>query len=122
MRYPDWPERLNKYILECQGREYELGKFDCAIFVCGAVEAMTGEDKLFPKYSTAEEAKKFMDQKPMTEWLATQFEPCHPAVARRGDIGVYENACGIVIGKHTILIGDPWSMVKTLDLEAAFRA
>jgi len=121
MRRNDWPQRLNEYLTACRDKKFQLGKFDCAKFAFGAIKAMTGQDLIPAKYSTKKEALKLMAEKPMTEWLAEVLEPCHPAKAQRGDIGVYENACGVVIGRYTVFCGNEWQIVPTLKLEAAFR-
>lgn len=42
MRLENWPERLSKYLDSVVDTPFELGKFDCAIFADGAVEAVTG--------------------------------------------------------------------------------
>ena len=121
-RRDDWPQRLNEYIVQCRDKQWQLGKFDCAKFAFGAIEAMTGEDKIPAKYSTKKEALKLLAEKGMADWLAEVLEPVHPAKAQRGDLGVFENACGVVIGRFTIFAGDEWMIVPTLKLEAAFRA
>ena len=43
-RYPDWPSRLERYLQAARGRPFSWGENDCALFACGAVAAMTGED------------------------------------------------------------------------------
>lgn len=59
-RREDWPEKLNAYIGTCWERPFEWGRFDCAIFAAGAVEAMTGEDPMAwarGRYASREEAE-----------------------------------------------------------------
>ena len=41
-RHLDWPSRLAQYFEECRDRPFELGAFDCVLFACGALAAMTG--------------------------------------------------------------------------------
>lgn len=43
MRCSDWPERLRAYLVEAQGRPFDWGRFDCAVFADGTIEAVTGE-------------------------------------------------------------------------------
>lgn len=43
-RYPDWPSRLEHFLLEEKDRVFRYGIFDCALFCAGAIEAMTGVD------------------------------------------------------------------------------
>jgi hypothetical protein len=43
-RYPDWPARLEAFLFAQTGRKFRYGSFDCCLFVCDAILAMTGED------------------------------------------------------------------------------
>lgn len=42
-RLENWPRRLGEYLEKMQNVPFEWGKNDCALFVGGAVEAVTGE-------------------------------------------------------------------------------
>ena len=41
-RRGDWKARLNSYLLACRAQPFGYGDFDCALFVDGGIEAMTG--------------------------------------------------------------------------------
>ena len=43
-RLDDWEPRLAAYLLRVRDRQWHRARWDCARFVCGAVEAMTGHD------------------------------------------------------------------------------
>lgn len=43
-RRDDWQARLVAYLARCAGVPWRPGQYDCALFVAGAVEAMTGRD------------------------------------------------------------------------------
>lgn len=43
-RTEGWRKRLASYVSACRSTPYELGTFDCWLFVAGAIEAMTGKD------------------------------------------------------------------------------
>lgn len=43
-RVEGWRKHLANYVSECRNTPYELGTFDCWLFVAGAVEAMTDID------------------------------------------------------------------------------
>lgn len=120
MRSQDWPEKLNAYILSQQGKEFKLGHFDCCTFSFGAVHAMTGES-LSPEYSGAKQVLKMLKEKPLIERMREIFPEIHPAQAQRGDIGIFEDACGVVIGRDVIFVGDPWRLIPTLKMETVFR-
>lgn len=44
MKRPDWEARLSEYLIKVGAEPFQYGRLDCALFVAGAVEAMTGED------------------------------------------------------------------------------
>lgn len=54
MKRPDWRARLSAYLIEVGDKPFAYGEFDCALFVAGAVEAMTGENHAdgFAKYGS----------------------------------------------------------------------
>ena len=43
-RAKDWRARLDAYLDGCNGRPFQWGGLDCALFAAGAVAVMTGED------------------------------------------------------------------------------
>ena len=44
VRFGDWEVRLARYLAENESRPFAYGDWDCALFVCGAIESMTGVD------------------------------------------------------------------------------
>ena len=47
-RLDDWQSRLHVYLEACEAKPFRYGQFDCCLFACGAVEAMTGVDLAAP--------------------------------------------------------------------------
>jgi hypothetical protein len=43
-RLPQWIERLEWFLSENRERRFEYGSFDCGLFVCDCIQAMTGVD------------------------------------------------------------------------------
>jgi hypothetical protein len=123
---------MNAYIDEVlprigPGEEPEWGELDCATFVAGAVEAITGDDPMegWPSYSTRREALETLREQGAGDLASTLEEtfgkPVHPARARRGDIAWSGSNCGLVIGRRSLFLGDGgYSIVRTLDLEHAY--
>ena len=59
MRRPDWPIRLNEYIVSTRDKKFRYGRHDCTTFISGAVKAMTGVDPMAEfrgKYASKESA------------------------------------------------------------------
>ncbi len=54
-RFPDWRARLQDYLQKVSRTPFEDGVNDCALFLAGGVEAMTGKDYAAPyrgRYTT----------------------------------------------------------------------
>ena len=43
-RRSDWQTVLDAFLRACENRRFEYGKWDCCLFVCNAIAAMTGDD------------------------------------------------------------------------------
>lgn len=121
-----WERRLNEYLLECRGRPFEYGQFDCLLFVCGAVEAMTGENPaahLIGRYTSQDEAEA-LEGMTLYQWLIRTFgSPIPPAYARRGDIAWVNDCCAVVVGTDAIGFDDgEMCLVPMIRAKRAFRA
>lgn len=122
MRHIDWEPKLNKYIAESKDRKFRWGRFDCVIFAMGAVKAITGIDHTEGlNWSNKAEATAILDEKPLDERLAEKFEEVPAMFARRGDIAMYDGACGVVIGRYALFCGDQWRAIPLNELEKAYR-
>ncbi len=44
MRFSDWQTRLSNYLDTAKKTPFTWGVHDCALFACGCIEALTGED------------------------------------------------------------------------------
>lgn len=109
-RNPDWPQRLNAYVLTAQSRYAETGlswgEFDCVTFVCDWVREATGVDPMTEyrgRYSTREEAAFLLRERghgTLEAALEATFGAPEPAsFAQRGDIAFRskDKTCGIFI-------------------------
>jgi len=114
MRLPDWQTRLNAFLAGLGGQGFVYGQFDCALFVAGAVAAMTGEDhaQIFRgKYDNAKSGLKLLAGHGHTspiDFVAMHFEETVPALAMPGDIVVVveagERALGILQGEWVYVV------------------
>jgi hypothetical protein len=43
-RFAAWPALLDSFLTRNQHRSFRYGQWDCCLFVCDAIEAMTGTD------------------------------------------------------------------------------
>lgn len=122
MRLDDWENLLNDYITSNRDRKFRYGRFDCVIFSMGAVKAITGVDHTEGlKWSNKSEAQAILDEKPLADRLAEIFEEVPPMFARRGDVAMFDGACGVVVGRYALFCGDQWRAIPLNELEKAYR-
>lgn len=131
-----WRPSLQSYILEGRANSFEWGKWDCALFVCGAIEAMTGEDlgkSYRGRYTTAAGGLKLIKKdgyKDHAEFAAAFLEedPRGPAFAMLGDIVAYkvDGNTGIALGvcngeTSYVLMPEGMGTMLTLNAYRVFR-
>lgn len=111
IRFHDWESRLADYIESVRNIPFTWGSFDCCLFACDAVMAMTGLDMAEDfrgKYSTDREAlvalREFagggVAELAAKRALELGIREVVPAMAQRGDVVLVDNqgndALGIV--------------------------
>lgn len=114
-RREDWPERLAETVAAARHAPYRLGEHDCLRFSCRCVEAMTGVDywPRFAGYRTHRQALVAIARiaptlgAAVTAVLGLPEQP--PALARRGDLMLYQDAggehLGICVGGDVAVLG-----------------
>jgi hypothetical protein len=96
-RYSDWAARLEVFLFASTGRKFQYGSFDCCLFVCDAVRAMTGRDLAHPfrgRYDSAKSASAMIRSAGLTSvaglvaFVASQhgMEEIPVSRAARGDV------------------------------------
>ena len=122
MKIADWENKRNEYIVANRDRMFRWGRFDCVTFTMGAVKAVTGVDYLdLYKWSNKAEALAILDEKPLDERIGELFEEVPRMFAQRGDIAMSEGACGVVVGRYALFLGDQWRAIPLNELEKAYR-
>jgi len=130
MRYPDWPERLNIYVVKVQKEEFQLGEFDCALFAAGCIEAITGED-VMPEYrdtynsweSSEEACLDIHHTASLYKVLLKKFGSPLPGVRGRvGDLAFYDGCCGIVFGRYALFLSEGgYAHIRITHVQRIFR-
>lgn len=126
-RFPDWDVRLSDYLRAIRGNKFVFGSFNCAIFSCGAVIAMTGTDilKIRALPNLAD-----MDLATICAARAAEFEmpELMPLQAMRGDIVMTDEmdpqmnvALGICVGQQAMFF-DKGKNLCPVNLSDCFRA
>lgn len=101
-RFPDWVFRLEVFLRAQQRRRFRYGEFDCCLFVCGAIQAMTGTDiaaGFRGRYETRAAGRRLLAAAGGVEALArgAGMREVAPAMASRGDVAhVRWGALGLV--------------------------
>lgn len=116
-RLADWRPRLVAYLAGVAHTPFVMGSHDCALFVAGAVQAMTAVDPAAGyrgRYSTAKAGLKAVLKQGFTSHeavFAGLFAAIPPAMAAVGDIAVIDKPGDIAIlglfeGERIAVAGD----------------
>lgn len=110
-RTPDWRPRLVAFLEEVRTRPFAYGSHDCALFVAGAVAAMTGFDAAAGfrgQYSTMTGGLKLIAGADHVQMVRSLFESVPSAFAQVGDIAVIGEigvpALGIFEGEAILVL------------------
>lgn len=115
MRRADWHNRLVQYLSEVIYAPPEMGRHDCALFLAGAVEAMTGADYAAPyrgRYTTMQGGLRILRKDGFADHIALaahHLEEIPVAFAAPGDGAVVETedgpALGVMQGEMIYVVG-----------------
>ena len=134
-RHPDWRRRLELYLRDISARAYRPGQHDCALFVAGAIHAMTGTDPArgWRGYGSLKTGQARLREKGFADHVAlvaSLLPEITPILARAGDIAVVNSherdgipdALGVVQGAGIyVLRRTGIGMVPLADATKAFR-
>lgn len=126
-RFPDWRSRLRDYLETVARRPFKAGQHDCALFVAGGVEAMTGVDPAAEwrgKYRSLKKGRAMAGD--MVAIAADLLPEVPPIFAQEGDVAVLdadgEDAFGLVQGPLIyVLRPDGLGLVPLTEAKRAFR-
>lgn len=132
MRKTDWRPCLAAYLASVARCAFRPGEHDCALFVAGAVAAMTGADPAAQwrrAYRTLEDGRALLAQHgfaDQVDFAASLLEEIPPIFARAGDVAAVREgdalALGIVQGASIyVLRPSGLGLVPMTVAERAFR-
>lgn len=131
-RKPDWNARLHAYVDSVKRSPFDWGEHNCASFVVGAVEAMTGE-RLVSGYGFKTERGALSAMKRegfdnLADMAASKLPEIHISKARIGDVAAiptdtpFGYALGIVNGEMIMALRpDGMGLAPLLTATRAFR-
>ena len=127
-KLPGWRNRLTAFLRDNHARPVAPGRWDCAIWAAGAVEAMTGEDHLrgFRGYRSIAEGKRRLQARGFADhvaYVAAHMPEVPPAFAQPGDVAVLAGqSLGIVQGAQVYVFGvNGFGTLPVTVIERAFR-
>lgn len=107
-RLSDWQTRLTAYLAQTEKTAFRPGRHDCALFVAGAVAAMTGVDHArgWRGYRSLKSGQAKLAAAGYADHIAliaSVLDECPPAFAQVGDLAVVDgdggDAMGVVMGE-----------------------
>jgi hypothetical protein len=102
-RLPCWQCSLSKFLFLNSDRHFAYGSFDCCLFVCDAIQAMTGTDiaaRFRGAYSSLKEARKYGSVRKIVEQVTAEFAMPEVSIlhAQRGDAALVKRRHSYVLG------------------------
>lgn len=112
MRLSTWETQLIEYIASKRHQPFEYGSNDCAHFVAGAVQAMTGEDpmpEMRGQYDSALgslRVLKEIGEGDLESTMDAKFNVIEIGLAQRGDIAFFDGSIGVIMGAFAWFVSD----------------
>lgn len=111
-RLDGWEGALAEAIAHAEADQFEWGRHDCCTWVAQVVLALTGRDvggdwrgTYRSRLGAARQLRRRGGMAAL--WTRHLGKPlASPLTARRGDVAVYDEAAGIVTGRHAAFLGE----------------
>jgi len=128
-RLEDWPTRLAEFIEARRERAFSWGDSDCCLFVCDAIEAMTGSDpggRWRGLYSSEKGARRVLRDNGGVSGIATLVlgAAVPAALAGRGDVALIDSPNGeaLALCLGGLIAAQGPDGIKFLDMKQAKAA
>lgn len=111
-RHSDWEQRLSDYLLSKRHEPFQYGKHDCAHFVAGAVEAITGENPMSDiarEYNSEISSLRVLKElgfDNVEQFTDSKFTSTPVGFAQTGDIALHDGSLGIVLGSKAVFASE----------------
>lgn len=125
IRLPDWQSRLQSYLDSCRAARFKYGTFDCCLFTCDCIQAMTGHDMaewFRGKYTNRKQSMELIKQrtghtgvKAIAEYAAAEcgMRSVPVLMAQRGDMVLVGDGPKAILGIVSLLGADIMCLNKT---------
>lgn len=123
-RLPDWQSRLQSYLDSHRDARFQYGTFDCCLFTCDCVGAMTGHDMaewFRGKYGTRKQALELIRErtghtgvKAIAEYAAAEcsMRSIPVLMAQRGDMVLVGTGSKAILGVVSLIGTDVMCLNK----------
>lgn len=111
-RLSDWEQRLSDYLISKRHEPFQYGKHDCAHFVAGAVEAITGENPMSDiarEYNSEFSSLRVLKElgfDNVEQFTDSKFTSILVGFAQTGDIALHDGSLGIVLGSKAVFASE----------------
>ena len=111
-RISDWEQRLSDYLISKRHEPFQYGKHDCARFVAGAVEAITGENPMSDivrEYNSEISSLRVLKElgfDNVEQFTDSKFTSIPVGFAQTGDIALHDGSLGIVLGSKAVFASE----------------
>ncbi len=111
-RLPDWAVRLATYVAVHSVTPYREGRFDCALFVAGGVDAMTGSDFVsrwrgYRSKAAGLRRLRSAGYSAPVDLVAALFDQVDTAAGRAGDVAMIGATLGLIQGPRFVYCVGP---------------
>jgi len=109
-RKSTWEQELSDYLISKRDLPFQYGSHDCAHFVAGAVEAVTGENPMaeitdiYDSQIGSLRVLKGLGFDDVEQFTDSKFESTLVGFAQTGDIALYDGCLGIVISSKAVFV------------------
>ena len=106
-RLSNWEQALSDYLRSKRKEAFAYGSFDCAHFVAGAIQAITGENPMdgVREYNSEISSLRVLKElgfDDLEKFVDSKFTSIPVGFAQTGDIVLYDGALGIVVGAKAV--------------------
>lgn len=111
-RISNWESNLSDYLISKRQEPFQYGKHDCAHFVAGAVEAITGKNPMaditdgYDSQIGSLRVLKRLGFDDVEQFTDSKFTSILVGFAQAGDIALYDGSLGIVISSKAVFASE----------------
>lgn len=111
-RKSNWEQELSDYLISKREEPFKYGSHDCAHFVAGAIEAMTGENPMsditvnYKSQLGSLKLLKTLGFDNVEQFMDSKFTSVFVGFAQTGDVALHDGCLGVVISSKAVFVGE----------------